>query len=309
RSRLEYDRLVVAAGSRLVHPIILGLKENAFSVDTIDEAVQLDNHLKNLAKLPPTPARNTVVVCGGGFTGIEVATELSARLRTILGRDPGIRVIVVERAETIGPDLGPGPRPAIIEAFQKLDVETRLGSAVIGINDNRVTLASGERIDTLTAIWTGGMAANALTDEIPEAEKDNLGRLRVDRNLRVPSATTVFAAGDAACAATDDDGHNALMSCQHAMILGRTAGNNAAEDLFGGPMTEYSQKTYVTCLDLGPAGAVVTKGWDREVVLTGEEAKKVKQWINTSLIYPPQDGAEALAAADPKWEVPELGVA
>lgn len=306
RSSITYDRVIMAAGSRLVRPNISGLKEHAFSVDRIDEAVQLDEHLRGLAKLPPSPARNTVVVCGGGFAGIELVAELPTRLRTILGPDADIRVVVVERAETIGPELGPGPRPVITEALRTLGVETKLGEAVIAIDGNSVTTASGEKIESLTAVWTGGMAANVLTGQIP-GEKDRFGRLRTDRDLRVPSTPAVFATGDTACAATDDDGHYALMSCQHAMTLGRTAGNNAAADLLGTPLTRYSQKKYGTCLDLGSAGAVVTAGWDRDVVLTGTEAKKVKQWINGVLIYPPKaDAVEALAAAEPGWEAPQL---
>jgi NADH dehydrogenase len=55
---------------------------------------------------------------------------------------------------------------------------------------------------------------------------------------------------------------------------------------------------YVTVLDLGPAGAVYTEGWDRHVVATGAEAKATKTTINTVRIYPPRTGdREALFAA------------
>jgi NADH dehydrogenase len=50
-------------------------------------------------------------------------------------------------------------------------------------------------------------------------------------------------------------------------------------------------------LDLGRSGAVISKGWERQVEKTGGEGKAVKRWINTQLIYPPADGtAEALLA-------------
>ena len=91
-----------------------------------------------------------------------------------------------------------------------------------------------------------------------------------------------------------------MMSCQHAMNLGRSAGHNAAADLLGLEQIPYSQPKYVTCLDLGPWGAVYTEGWEREVKLTGAEAKQLKHRINSEWIYPPRaDRAEALAAADP----------
>ena len=91
------------------------------------------------------------------------------------------------------------------------------------------------------------------------------------------------------------------MSCQHATRLGAFAGNNAAADLLGVPMMTYHQKAYVTCLDLGTAGAVFTRGWERKVELVGEKAKKVKQEINTIWIYPPKaERTTALASADPE---------
>jgi NADH dehydrogenase len=111
----------------------------------------------------------------------------------------------------------------------------------------------------------------------------------------------VFATGDAAKAACDDDGNYALMSCQHATRMGAFAGHNAAAELLGEAPTPYHQKAYVTCLDLGEAGAIFTRGWDRKVEMVGAEAKKTKHEINTVWIYPPKAvRAAALASADPQ---------
>jgi NADH:ubiquinone reductase (H+-translocating) len=90
----------------------------------------------------------------------------------------------------------------------------------------------------------------------------DLGRLHVGCDPRVAGVKTVFATGDAAFAATDDEGNHAMMSCQHATNLGRSSGYNAAADLLGLPMLPYRRPKYVTCLDLGPWGAVYTEGWE-----------------------------------------------
>jgi NADH dehydrogenase len=149
-------------------------------------------------------------------------------------------------------------------------------------------------------IWAAGMRAAPLTAQIP-AERDNLGRLLVDRDLRVPGVAGVFATGDAAKAACDDVGNHALMSCQHATRMGAFAGNNAAAELLGVATRPYHQKAYATCLDLGEAGAIFTRGWDRKLELVGDEAKRTKQQINTVWIYPPRpERAAALASADPE---------
>ncbi|TWH96521.1 FAD-dependent oxidoreductase [Bradyrhizobium daqingense] len=300
KKTLSYDRLVVTTGSRLFRPNIPGLAEHGFSVDSLEDAITLDKHLHGLARRPATNGRDTVVVAGGGFTGIEAATEMPARLRDILGASASTRVIIVDRNKEIAPDMGAGPRPVIEDALRKLGVETRLGAGVASLDEAGVTLSSGEHIETETVIWAAGIRAAPLTAQIP-GERDNFGRLLVDRCLQVSSVQDVFAAGDAARAACDDDGNYALMSCQHATRMGAFAGNNAAAELLGLATRPYHQKGYVTCLDLGGAGALFTRGWEREVTMVGDVAKRTKQEINTVWIYPPKaERAAALASADPE---------
>jgi NADH:ubiquinone reductase (H+-translocating) len=300
RKTLSYHRLVVATGSRLFRPNIPGLAEHGFSVDQLDDAIALDKHLHALAERPAKNGRDTVVVAGGGFTGIETATEMPARLREILGKKSKPRVIIVERNGAIAPDMGEGPRPIIENALRKIGVETRLGAGVASLDESSVTLSSGERIEAETVIWAAGIRAAPLTAQIP-GERDNFGRLLVDRDLRVPGVAGVFATGDAARAASDDVGNYALMSCQHATRMGAFAGNNTAAELLGVPTKPYHQKGYVTCLDLGEAGALFTRGWERGVAMVGDVAKKTKQEINTVWIYPPKpERAAALASADPE---------
>lgn len=297
---IAFSKLVLATGSKLFRPDIPGLEHHAFNVDQLADAAILEEHIAELRDLPNTATRNTVVVAGGGFTGIETAAEMPHRLRSVLGEDANIRVVIVERNEAIGPDLGPGPRPVIEEALSDLGVELRLGDGIIAVDAHGVTLGSGERIDAATVIWTAGVRANPLTKQI-DAEHDAFGRLHVDRNLKVVGHADVYATGDVAYAATDDLGNHAMMSCQHAMNLGRSAGHNVAAALLGVEPIPYSQPKYVTCLDLGPWGAVYTEGWDRQVLLKGAEAKALKTKINTEWIYPPSaERSAALEAADPR---------
>lgn len=299
QGKLGYDRLVLAAGSRLVRPNLEGMIEHAFDVDEIETATRLEAHIKSLKNLPASAARNTVVVAGGGFTGIETATEMPARLRAALGDDADIKVIVVDRGPQIAASMGDGIRPSIIAASEHLGIEWVLNATVASVDASGVTLADGQRIESNTVIWTVGFRASPLTEQVT-GTRDPQGRLHVDGHLKVLGQTDVFATGDVAYAATDSLGNFAAMSCQHAICLGRYAGNNVAADLIGvAPMT-YSQPKYVTCLDLGAWGAVFTEGWDRQLKLVKHEAKALKTQINTVWIYPPvADRAAALAAADP----------
>lgn len=298
QGKLSYDRLVLAAGSKLNRPPLEGL-EHAFDVDEIESATELETHIKALKDKPASAARNTVVVIGGGFTGIETATEMPARLRAALGDDADIRVVVIERAPQLGSALGDGIRPSIVEASEHLGIEWIVGATTASVDAGGVTLADGRRIESSTVIWTVGFRAHTLTEQV-QGTRDHQGRLHVDQNLKVRGHADVYAAGDVAYAATDDLGNFAAMSCQHAIALGRYAGNNVAAELLGVEPIPYSQPKYVTCLDLGTWGAVFTEGWDRQVKLVKQEAKELKSQINSVWIYPPAaDRAAALAAADP----------
>ncbi|MFD2643301.1 NAD(P)/FAD-dependent oxidoreductase [Pseudomonas japonica] len=295
----RFDKLVLATGSGLARPDMAGVAEHAFDVDQLEEAVRLEEHLNALARRPHTAARNTVVVAGGGFTGIETAMEMPARLRAVLGEDAEVNVVIVDRGEAIGTSMGAEIAESIAAASAELGVQWQLKSSVEAVDAEGVTLADGQRIAAATVIWTTGVKASDLTAQIP-GERDRLGRLKVDGNLKVIGQEDIYASGDTAHAASDDLGNHVLMTCQHAIMLGRYAGNNVAAQLLGVEPIAYSQPKYVTCLDLGAWGAVYTEGWDRQVKLVREEAKQLKTQINTVWIYPPvAERAVALAAADP----------
>jgi NADH dehydrogenase len=302
-----YDRLVIALGSRVVKPDIPGLREFGFDVDTYDAAMKLQRHLAALAGGPHTAAAGTAIVVGAGLTGIETACELPARLAAFFP-DIEPRVVLVDHNPHVGSDMGTSARPVIEAALASNEVQSRLGVRVEALDEGGATLSTGERLDASTVVWCAGMRANPLTADLG-VERDRLGRVPVDDYLRVDGVQDVFAAGDVATARMDDT-HVSVMSCQHGRPMGRFAGYNVISDLLGEPMLSLRIPWYVTVLDLGPAGAVYTEGWDRQVASSGAEAKATKQIINTQRIYPPRNGNrdEILAAAAPTLQSrPALG--
>lgn len=303
RETVGYERFVLATGSRLNTPAIPGLAEHGFNVDTLAAAEKLDAHLQSLADQPESPSRNTVVVAGGGFTGLEAATEMPERLRAIFGKDADFRVVIVDPAPEIGAEMGKDAALIVRGALDELGVEQKPGSRVSAITADGVTLADGTTIPAATVVWSAGMRAHPLAQTIP-GEHDSAGRVIGDAYLRAPAADGVFVTGDTVKAATDDVGNFAAMSCQHALSLGRVAGYNAAAEIVGLPLHPYSQPKYVTCLDLGAWGALYTEGWDRQVYFTREEGKKIKQEINTVWIYPPAADKDAVfAVANPDFVI------
>jgi NADH dehydrogenase len=291
----RFDKLILATGSQLARPPgPIGLQ--GFDIDTLASASRFDRHLRDLAAGPASEGQWTVVIAGGGFTGIELATALPQRLRALAG-SAAIRIVVVDPADRVGASLGDGPQSAIRAALAAAQTEVRTGATVAEIDAAGVILSTGERIACRSLVWTTGMRASPLAATI-SSQTDPLGRVAVTAELRVAGTTDVFAAGDVAHAMAED-GHAILQSCQHAQTTGRFAGHNAAADLAGLPLEAYRQPLYTTCLDLGESGAVLTTGWERTVQAGGDHAKSIKRWINTRLIYPPEEREAILAAARP----------
>jgi NADH dehydrogenase len=271
--------------------------EQLFDVDTMAGAAELESHLHRLPARPAGPGRFTAVVVGAGFTGLEIATELVDRLREVaaqVGASDQVKVVLVEREPVVGPELGEGPRPHILAALDALSVQRRLGVSLAEVDETGARLSDGTELTADTVVWTAGMLASPLTAQIP-AGRDRLGRLEVDDCLRVVGVPGVYAAGDTA-AAIAPDGYPVMQSCQHATPLGKFAGHNVAADLLGVPAAPFDPNPYVTCLDLGSAGAVYSTGRERTVEMVEQAAKNLKRTINAEWIYPPLDDAEEILA-------------
>jgi len=308
---LPYDKLIMASGSHLLRPSTPGVAEHTFDVDTYAAAMNLQQHVDRLPTAPRVPGLFTALVIGSGATGVELACELPARLRAAAAASGEasalnqVRVILADRGPTIAGRLG-GGQPVIERACHELGIELMVNFALASVDSTGAVLADGSRVEASTVIWCAGMQADELT-ECVSAERDAQGRLKVDDCMRVIGVDHVFAAGDTAHALIDGE-NPSVMSCQHARPMGRFAGHNAVNELFGHPLQALKIDWYTNIIDLGPWGAVYTQGWDRVTVAQGMPAKNTKSVINRERIYPPRQGTreQILAAAALDLQRPPL---
>lgn len=301
-NEMSYDTLILAAGSQLKRSVVPGI-EKTFNVDSISEASRLDAHLKrlSLSGFNSQPSR-TIVVVGGGTTGIEVVTTMPERLRQLVDAVK-FNIHLVDRSKLLAPGFTDAGQKYIKSSLHKNNIELHLDNEVKLVKSNYIQLSTGKIIDTETVIWTVGVEANSLSNYF-DVEKDDVGRLDVDQFLRLPKYKNVFVAGDMAKVMVDDDNY-ALMTCQHAMPQGKFAGHNAVSNIFSQPMKPYSQPIYATCVNLGPDDALFTSGWDRDIQMTGGEAKELKTQINTMWIYPASDVEQSVEMSLPTVETGE----
>jgi NADH dehydrogenase len=134
----------------------------------------------------------TLVVVGGGPTGVELAGALAELRRHVLPHDyPDLdlswaRILLLEATDRILPGMHPVLQAKAQAKLSELGVEIRLGAPVADVDANGVTLSSGETIAARAVMWVAGMLAPPLAEAVPTA-RDSAGRLVVLETLRLPA--------------------------------------------------------------------------------------------------------------------------
>jgi NADH dehydrogenase FAD-containing subunit len=146
-----------------------------YSIDAVPEASAFDSRLAEIVRDRAAP---TLAVLGAGFTGIELTLELRDRI-ALHGRQEQAeqaRILLIDRADAVGPELGAGPRPVIEAALREARVELHLAVAVAALRRDRVVLADGETIDAdAVVLLTTGMVPTPFRGCVVPGEHDALG--------------------------------------------------------------------------------------------------------------------------------------
>lgn len=206
---LNYDYLVLALGgvtSYFGHP-----EWEAFapSLKSLEDALRIRNRVLltfEKAEVEPNADKRrqlmTIVVVGGGPTGVELAGALSELARTVLQSDfrridpRQARIILVEAGPRLLPHLSGESSARAYRQLKRLGVEVRTGCLVENIQVRRVVLPD-EQIEADTILWTAGVSAVPLTRQLG-VELDRAGRILVRADLSVPGHPEAYAIGDLA---------------------------------------------------------------------------------------------------------------
>jgi NADH dehydrogenase len=145
----------------------------------------------------------TIVVVGGGPTGVELAGAIAELTRTVLQKDfkridpSQARVVMIEAGPRVLAQFSPKLSASAERQLKALGVEVRTATKVKSIGPGRVDLESGEVIFAENIIWAAGVSASPLTQTLGVA-LDRAGRVKVSPDLSLPGHPEVFAIGDMA---------------------------------------------------------------------------------------------------------------
>src|SRR5258706_3703936 len=209
-SVIAYDYLVFAVGGRTNFLGFDSFEQLGFQLKDIETAVKTRNHLLTMFEQASCEADSekrksllTFVIVGGGPTGVETAGMLAELITHVMRKDyPSLnlndaRVILLEAAPHLINAYPDGLRKATFDLLRGKNVDIRLNTKLNGYNGERVALADGSHIDSHTLIWTAGVKAAEIVDEL-NVEKAGSGRIRVEQTLQLPGHPETFVIGDAA---------------------------------------------------------------------------------------------------------------
>lgn len=273
--KIDYDYLVLAAGTTTNFFGNKNIEEWAIPMKTVPEAMGLRNALLSNFERALTCATEeerqellNVVIVGGGATGVEIAGALSEMKRYVIPYDyPDMdsslmHIYLIEAGDRLLAGMSQESSRKAYDFLTSMGVDIKFGKMVTDYRDHRVIMKDGTEIPTRTFLWVSGVRANAITG----IDGDRLGRgfrIKVDQYNRVPGLDGVFAIGDQCLQTTDEaypNGHPQV--AQVAIQQAKNLAKNLRRIVHG--ETELMPFTYRNL------GSMATVGRNRAVVEIGK---------------------------------------
>jgi NADH dehydrogenase len=302
---LSYDYLVFGLGAEVNFFGVAGAPEHAFPLYTLPDAVRLKDHvLKRWEDADRQPdliddGALTIVVVGGGPTGVESAGALAELYRGVFTKDyPDLpqekaRIVLVEAGPKLFPMFKDDIREYTEKALQKRTVEVMVGEVVESISPTRVKLKSGTVIEAHTLVWGAGLQGNQLVQSLGlELERGN--RIGVGPDLRVDGHPELFAVGDVA-AITDAKTNQVLPQLGSvALQSGEHAGKTLARIVAGKEPEPFKYRDKGTMATIGRGSAVVQMLGGR--TMKGKAAQLAWGTVHLALLPTNEDRAKAVVS-------------
>ncbi|MFJ7408152.1 MULTISPECIES: NAD(P)/FAD-dependent oxidoreductase [unclassified Lysinibacillus] len=263
---LSYDTLVVSLGSQTGFFGIPGLEENSMVLKSVNDANKINRHIEDRIKAysqSKDEADATIVIGGGGLTGVELVGEIVDNFPKIAAKHgvnfADLKIKLVEAGPKILPVLPDVLIERATESLAKRGVEFITGTPVTGVEGNVISLKDREPIVANTFIWTGGVAALPMVAESGLAA--DRGKATINEFLQSTSHEDVFVIGDASVALPGDGGRPLYApTAQVAWQMGECAGYNLFAQYKNQEMKTFSAVNSGTLASLGRKDAVATIG-------------------------------------------------
>ena len=269
RREVEYDKLVIAVGSRTNDFGTPGAHEYAISLDDPEAAERFYRRLVNAfmraqaQHAPLSAAQLRIAIIGAGATGVELAAELHNAARTLVSYgldrvdvDRQMALVLIEAAPRVLPALPPRIAEAAGRLLAKMNVSVRTSARVAAVRQDGVELADGAFIPAELVVWAAGVKAPDLLRDLDGLETNRLNQLVVRPTLATTRDDDVFALGD--CAACPWLGKDATVPprAQAAHQQASHMVKQVARMLRGRPLRPWRYRDFGSLVSLGKYSTV-----------------------------------------------------
>ena len=298
-----YDFLVLALGAEVTFFGTEGAAEHAFPMYTLPDAVRLKNHVLDRWEAADKDdslvddGALTVVVVGGGPTGVETAGALAELYRTNFDKDyPQLpqgkaRIVLVEAGDEIFAMFKPNLREYARDALETRTVEVITGDRVQSVSATRVTLASGTVIPAHTLVWGAGLQGNSLVQSLGiELQRGN--RIGVGPDLELPGYPGVYVVGDIAVITVPKTQQQLPQLGSVALQSGEHAGETISRSVAGKSTKPFKYRDKGTMAAIGRHAAVVQMLGGK--TMTGHKAQAAWRIVHLALLPTNEDRAKAV---------------
>lgn len=256
---IVYDYLVFATGTESNYFGMENVKKHAIPMKTLDDALNMRNILLQRiekATISKSKAERkrllTMVIAGGGPTGVEVSGMFAEMSKTIIRKEyPELNnvrkteIFLVDGGDRLLAPMSEKSQKYTLESLKKLGVQVKLNTQVVDYDGEVVTFKDGSYIKTKNLIWAAGVSA-MLFKGIPTESYGRGKRLLVDGFNKVKGTANIFAIGDTCIMENVDakfpQGHPQV--AQVAIQQGKNIAKNFKNMLSNKPLRvfEYSDK-------------------------------------------------------------------
>lgn len=263
-STLTYDALVVGLGSTTAYFGIPGLEQYSMVLKSAADANKIHTHIEDRIReyaKTQNPADATIVIGGGGLTGVELVGEIADVLPKLTKRygvdAKEFKLLLVEAGPKILPVLPDHLIDRAVTSLTARGVQFLTGLPVTQVEGNTINLKDGQQIVANTFVWTGGVQGNPLIGE--SGLEVNRGRATVNEFLQSTSHPDVFVAGDSAVVFAPD-GRPYPPTAQIAWQMGELIGYNLSAYLNSRSFETFSPVNSGTLASLGRKDGVAIIG-------------------------------------------------
>lgn len=286
----EYDYLIVGLGSEPAFFGVPGVKENGFTLWSMEDALKVNEHIENMFRKACNEKNQekkrellTFVVAGAGFTGIETVGELVEWKKKLCDKyfvdEKDVKLMVVEALGKILPILNDNLIRKSERYLRRHGVEILTNTPITQVDKRSVTFKDGTNVPTQTLLWTCGVQGSSFAGSLG-LTMGKRGRIQANEFMQSTDYKNVYIVGDNAY--FEEDSKPISQIVETALQTAETAAHNIIADINNGEKKAFKSNYHGIMVSLGSRYAVASL---MGVSMSGFFAMLMKHLVNCHYLF------------------------